>query len=43
MRVQKRQERELKIFEKTFKKGVDISENRWYYKQVADASDKTEP
>ena len=43
MSVQKRQKREIKIFEKTFKKGVDISENRWYYKQVADASDKTEP
>ena len=39
MGAQKRQKREIKIFEKTFKKGVDISENRWYYKQVADASD----
>ena len=39
MGVQKRQKREIKIFEKTFEKGVDISENRWYYKQVADASD----
>ena len=32
-----------KKYQKKLKKGVDSSRKRWYYKQVADASDKTEP